>query len=483
MARSRKTTPAARRRAPAGLRGILRDVVEDSADAFLLKDVSGRYLDLNAAGASFLGRSRRDVLGKTDAQLFPPLLAGKIVEEDRRVLRTGVAETFEQVMESHGRARTYLVTKRAYRAPAGRAAGLIAIARDVTSHRQMEEALKASERRFHDFMDKSPTTVFMKDAQGRYAYLNHTLLRLFGIRAADWLGKTDAELWPEAVANHIRANDARVLSSGQALTAVESVPARDGSSSHWLVVKFPFVDARGQAYLAGLGLNVTDQKKAEDEVQRGEQQLWELLGERERLSQDLHDNIIQKIYAVGLELEHYKHHVTGGGPPGFPSKPLEHAVAELNAVIRDVRSYIKGIDPGLTQAVHFRTELTRLVERPGERPFPQFRITLDPLAASSLSLDQAKHVLFIVQEAVSNSCRHSEAKRGSVSLRRAGDGLLLEVEDDGVGFDAEAAERSGNGLRNIAARARKLGGSLKIISQRGQGMRILVGLPQAGLHD
>ncbi|RPH80711.1 MAG: hypothetical protein EHM80_04535 [Nitrospiraceae bacterium] len=83
----------------------------------------------------------------------------------------------------------------------------------------------------------------------------------------------------------------------------------------------------------------------------------------------------------------------------------------------------------------------------------------------------------IVREAVSNSLRHSGASTISLSLQENGTRLRLVIEDDGVGFDPESQCFHGHGLRNIVARSQKIGGTLQVISQPGQGTQILVHFP------
>ena len=127
-----------------------------------------------------------------------------------------------------------------------------------------EIALRESEERFHAFMDNSPTVSFMKDAQGRYVYVNRTFERFFQTTLENLRGKTDFDLWPENVAKEIRVNDRKILELRSPTELVENIPTPDGQLRQWLVLKFPFTNPGGQQFLGGEALDITERKRAED---------------------------------------------------------------------------------------------------------------------------------------------------------------------------------------------------------------------------
>ena len=106
-----------------------------------------------------------------------------------------------------------------------------------------------------------------------------------------------------------------------------------------------------------------------------------------------------------------------------------------------------------------------------------FSLDLAAEAAQRLTPLEAFHILHIVQEAMSNSLRHSQSRRGLVSLQMQGGRVRLEIRDDGVGFNIEEAVGKGHGLQNMTARAQELGAHLQIVSKPGSGVQILVKLP------
>ena len=132
---------------------------------------------------------------------------------------------------------------------------------DITERKHIEEALQQTEERLSLFLHHLPGVAFIKDLEGHYLYANETLVNLwktlFPDKALTWLGQTDLDLFPPDVAEQVRANDQRVLSSGQSEQRTETVPSSDGLQE-WLVSKFPIVDPWGiPVMLGGIGIDVT----------------------------------------------------------------------------------------------------------------------------------------------------------------------------------------------------------------------------------
>jgi signal transduction histidine kinase len=251
--------------------------------------------------------------------------------------------------------------------------------------------------------------------------------------------------------------------------------------------KRPFSDEdllllQGLAASAAIALEnsqmLVHRARAEEELQESEQQLRQLLEDRERIARDLHDNIIQTIYAIGMGLEECQRLIKKD--PGLASKAAGGAVESLNAVIRDVRKYIAGLEPQILSGRQLRAELAKLVRTMEVPHLLRFHVSVDPTAAARLTPEEANHVLCVVREAMSNSLRHSHAKSGNISLQLLNGDVRLEVADDGVGFDAHETHKNGehgDGLRNMEARAQELGARLEVISRRRQGTRVILDIP------
>jgi PAS domain S-box-containing protein len=122
---------------------LLRAIIDGTTDAVYAKDLQGRYLMINSAGARFLGKTVEEVVGKDDSALFSPETARKIMAQDRQILATGRTQTVEDVGTAAGATRTYLSTKGPYRDPQGQVIGLVGISRDITERKQAQRRLRA----------------------------------------------------------------------------------------------------------------------------------------------------------------------------------------------------------------------------------------------------------------------------------------------------------------------------------------------------
>ena len=129
--------------------------------------------------------------------------------------------------------------------------------------RYSREALRESEHRFEAFMNNSPTLAFIKDAHGRFLYVNKRYLDVFGVTEGDVVGRTSEELFPDDVARQLQQNDTDVLAHGPR-ELLETVPLSDGPH-HWLTYKFPLADSAGKPTLvAGIAIDISDRLRAED---------------------------------------------------------------------------------------------------------------------------------------------------------------------------------------------------------------------------
>jgi signal transduction histidine kinase len=189
---------------------------------------------------------------------------------------------------------------------------------------------------------------------------------------------------------------------------------------------------------------------------------------------DLHDGIIQSIYAVELGLEGAAEDVETDAPAA--KRALSLAIDQLNGVIRDVRSYIFELRPAKL-SYDLSESMTRMVEEC--RPGASADLIIDVATALPPLEEEQRIALFhIAQDALVNAQRHARASRIDVSLHANLRAIRLLVKDDGEGFDV-AAERPEHhrGLRNMAARARAAGGVLTIESVKGAGTTVHVEFP------
>ena len=196
-----------------------------------------------------------------------------------------------------------------------------------------------------------------------------------------------------------------------------------------------------------------------------------LLEERERIAKELHDGIIQSLFAVGMGLQ---------GTALVAASPevagrIEGAVGELDRVIRDLRNYIFGLRPGILADRQLDQALRALSEEVTGRSRLATLVDIDAETAAALSA-RSQDVVQLTREALSNAARHAHARSASITLTRRDGMAVLTIEDDGAGFDP-SRDAPGNGLRNMRERATAMGGELSLKSEPGRGTRVEVRIP------
>ena len=192
-----------------------------------------------------------------------------------------------------------------------------------------------------------------------------------------------------------------------------------------------------------------------------------VLEDRERIARDLHDGVVQSLFAVGLSLQV----ASLSADPGAVSAKLGEAVDQIDRVIRDLRNYIFGLGDGGVADRELGRALEDLADEFRRGSDLAVRVTVEPEAASRLA-PVAADVLQVAREAVSNAARHGGGQTLSISLHRDDSATVLEVEDDGTGFDPSEARGRGRGLGNLRARAEDLGAELEIDSAPGRGTAV-----------
>ena len=201
-----------------------------------------------------------------------------------------------------------------------------------------------------------------------------------------------------------------------------------------------------------------------------------VLEERERIAMDLHDGIIQSIYAVGLMLEYAG--LMFDESPEQARRRLQDSINGLNEVIRDIRNYILDLRPQRFQNKNLSAGLIDLVRAFKANTLITVDVQTADRADADLTTDQSTGLFHITQEALANIAKHARARHVTMNLRRDGTLVILSIQDDGRGFDTSTVRAyTGHGLRNIQERARALGAQLRLESQPGQGTLIEVKLP------
>ena len=329
-------------------------------------------------------------------------------------------------------------------------------------------ALREREAQLASFMQNVPGAFYMKGLEGRYVYVNETWEKVFHRKNAVWLGKTDDELWPKALAQKFKEANRRLIAEKRAIETTATIEQPDGVH-YWLVTTFPILNEQGiPIMVGGAAVDITEQKRLERQVQEVSEQ------EKRRIGQDLHDGLGQ--YLTGI---------------AFMSRLLQRKLAEkqlpeaveaekiatlVNKTVFQARDLARGLCPvelennGLHAALLDLSATTEKV----------FDISCTVQCNSGVSISDnntALHLYRIAQEAVNNAIKHGKAGRIVIALAHTNGTISLSIKDDGVGFPKSDSKTHGIGLRVMNYRAGMIGASLNIESQPVGGTTVTCQLP------
>ncbi len=216
-------------------------------------------------------------------------------------------------------------------------------------------------------------------------------------------------------------------------------------------------------------------RRAEEDALFNQKLLNQSLEEKIRIGRDLHDGVIQSLYAVGLTLESVRLLVRSN--PEEADRRLEQTRATINNSIREVRAYITGLVPENLQRSGFEHALKTLILELQAGRDARFDVNIDGAAAALLTPEQGQQTLQIVREAISNGLRHGGASMITLRVHKKEREVCVFVQDNGVGFEAGKRRDGGHGLGNMKARAGQLNATLVVTSQPGQGAEVVATIP------
>lgn len=279
----------------------LRSIIESSTDAIMLKDREGRYLVINDAGASFLGRPIADVIGKRDDELFDPPSAEAIIAFDRRVMQARAPLSTEELLSVGGRQRWFATSKVPYTSPGGAVLGLIGVAHDITERKLTEQELIESREKLHRIADAIPGAVYQymlgPAGEQRFLYLSRGVQELLGVTAERAVADFNL-VWGLAHPDDVAALRASIDQSAQTLRpwCHEFRLIVDGRVK-WLrgssVPERPRPD--GAIVWNGILVDVTERKHAEEELRKSRESTIAALRQSDMLKSALLSSVSHEL--------------------------------------------------------------------------------------------------------------------------------------------------------------------------------------------
>ena len=458
---------------------MLAAFTDNSPALMSLKDREGRYRFVNARFLEHHALRREQVIGRRDAELFPRNQSVALSAHDAQVIARGEPLEYEEPARV-GSDRVHLVTK----FPAFDGVGMIAT--DVTERRLAERALREQRALLAEAQKVAGLGSWEWDPQsGRVAW-SEELYRIYGESPETF--KPSFEAYLERVhpedRQHSGAMMARALMDGRRFTMQERIVRPGGEvrylRSHGEVMR----NARGKpAKVLGACLDITEQRHSETALRQAAQDLHGLTrrlvqaeeAERRRLAAELHDRVGQSLSALNINLDII---LRGEGIAAPARQRLEESAALVDGTLQSIENVMAELRPPLLDEYGLAAALGWHAQEFSRRT--GIRVTLDDEAAESarsLRLEGALALFRIAQEALNNVLKHARATAVRIEIVLAGDDVVLSVQDDGQGFDAQQAPRGRLGMTTMRERAEAAGGQLNVESAPGRGTRVVARVP------
>ena len=462
----------------------LKILFEYAPDGIYLNDLNGNLVDGNKAAEELAGYAREELIGKNfaEAGLLSPQDTEKAVA---RLRKTAAGEPVGPEEFTIRRKDGSEVAAEISTFPAtikGQTFSL-GVARDITDRKRAEAALANEKLLSEEYINSLPGLFYVFNEQ-RFVRWNSVWETVTGYSAEELGSKYGTDFFEGEDRTLIRERMRKVFSEGAADAEAELV-TKDGRR-----IPYYFTGLRkefdGKPHLVGLGIDITERKRARLRLLEYSQQLKSLASrlslaeerERHRLATELHDHIGQSLVFSKLKLDELRKSAS----TQELTEALQEVCDTIGQVIADARTLTFDLSSPILYELGFEAAVAEWLKDEIEKRHgikTEFKDDRQPKPLD----DDIRPVLFRnVRELLVNVVKHAQARKVKVSLCRVDGNMRVSVEDDGKGFDpvevaSMAAKRAEFGLFSIRERLTQLGGSIDIASRPGQGTRILMTAP------
>lgn len=457
--------------------------LDSAANGVFITDRRGEILWANQAFFRMTGYSITELLGKTpkllnsgrqgldffkemwDAILSGSVWQGEIINRRKDGSLYIIEQSITPVINSSGEIENF-----------------IAIQKDVTEHKQAENALRESEEKFRTLVDWTYDWEKWIDPQGAIVYCSPSCERITGYRPEEFIADPDLRkriVHPEDLKSYDE-HHLCIHNEAEGIKNIEyRIIARDGSE-HWIDHICRPVFGHDKRYL-GRRIScrdITERKLAQKEIEArylNEKLLTQTIHTMQiDIARDLHDTIGQNVSLLRMKLDYLFHFREQAMPPHMTAE-IKHMSAVADDLYDQMRAMLVVLQSG--SSADPVPLLSRYAEKIAERSGLKIVITCQG-SSKSLPSGIVRQILYIFREALNNIEKHANASEAKVDFTWEDGKLTLAISDNGRGFNPNLVEKDSHyGLKFMRERVEHIKGSLSIQSATGNGTKIVVNVP------
>ena len=468
-------------------------IVESSEDAIISKNLDAVIVSWNAGAQRIFGYTESEAVGQPITILIPP----ESWDEENQILERlragGHIEYYETTrVTKAGKKVAVSLTISPIKDSTGRLVGFCKLAHDITERKRAEQVLRETNRALETqtaalrsreellkiFVKNVPVAVAMLDRDMRYLQVSDRWCVDFSLDSSQLLGRSHYEIFPD-IPDRWKQLHRRAL-SGETLRAEEDRWDREGGTTwlRWEIRPWQNLDGLPGGILI-FSEDITHRKHADEALLGMSGRLIEAHEqERTRIGRDLHDDIVQRLALLAIELEGVQH----DSAPEL-SRRIDDLRKQATQIANDVQLLSHELHSSKLEYLGIVGAIKSFCKEYGERQKLEIDFKSHDLPAA-LPTDLSLSLFRVLQEALRNATKHSRVKNFEVRLWGSSDEIHLTVKDSGAGFDREAVTKStGLGLTSMQERLRLVGGALSIESEPQRGTTIHARVPFTSSRD
>ena len=472
-----------------------RIILATAPDGFYVLGLGARLLEVNASYCKMVGYTREELLKMS----LPDIEAVETLEEIAQHREKIVAQGYDFFETQHQRKDGKIIDVEVSANYIDVEGGQIVVfVRNITDRKKAEQALIESEGKYRTLVENIPQKIFFKDKDSVYISCNSNFAEDLQIKPAEFSGHTDYDFYPRDLAEKYRADDKRVLESGNT-ERIEERYIEHGQERTVETFKAPFIDESGKTVgVLGIFHDITKQKETErqsHEREIAEARAQELSKSRQRLinaQESLRKDIASQLHGTVQSRLILLEHKIAELEAKARSKRMTKELADIRQRLEELQNeHIRSISHRLFPSIlrlGIATGLESLIDEYSAKLPVDLRVSKKlrdrEQANRKLIPDNVKLALYrIAEEALTNISKHTSAANNIVVKLSLSDSriLRLTVRDDGPGSNTTSPS-TGIGLLLISDYAAAAGGSCTIKSIPGKGTRVTAELPFAGLE-